>query len=245
MSKQNRNKSTIPSQDESDLIFFFGRGACVFERSTCGPMLDALERDSCTSVSCKRCKGQGIIGLDDWSDPENGEWCRSCGGTGTLPVSSKRSKHSITVKPKKQSNYTSGKTAGDSVVTRFAGVSRRISRMFEIAPESVQVLAAFYGNAGTGWAQTEGYGRLFPVLSLTKAGQTLLKKATGKVLFQDDQREGLPKDAHQLLGDLDRVQKELPEAGRGKLFSDAYLQADRLMKQAALDWASAEVVDKL
>lgn len=232
-------KVTLPQHQESDLVWFFGSGQSAFERSTCGSMLEALERDSCVSKACARCSGQGIIGGDDFTAKGYGDWCDRCKGTGTLPVASKRSKHALTAKPKTQSHSGNGKTPDDRTLTKYASVSRRINRLQEINPVSVQVLAAFCGNAGTRWAQTENYSRIFPVLSLTQAGATLLKRSQNRALLVDQDTD-VPKDAHEQIGQLHLIQKVQPDANRGKLFALAFDQAEALLDKAVVDYLKTE-----
>lgn len=236
--KQISSRPELPREDETMLTWFLGEGSCYFEKSTCGSMLDAMEQSSCTSIKCKKCKGVGILGCDDWLDPKSGSWCGACDGTGTLPVTMKRSKHALTAKPTKQNIGSNAKAPDNWALTTYAVVSRRINRMQVTSPQSVQVLAAFYGNAGTRWAQTENYSRIFPVIALTKAGVTLLKKSAGRALIQE-QVTDVPQDAHEQLGQLHLVNRVQPEAGRTKLFSDGFDQAEGLYDIAVQDWLKA------
>lgn len=233
--KSTSDRPELSHEDETMLIWFFGEGSCYFEKSTCGSMLDALERDSCTSITCTKCRGAGIIGESDWTNPDSGSWCNSCNGTGCLPVTMKRSKHVLTAKPTQQNIGGNARPPDNWALTTYAIVSRRIDKMQTFTPVSVQTLCAFYGNAGTRWAQTEGYSRIFPVLALTRAGATLIKRSQGRVLLQD-QIPDVPQDAHEQLGQLHLVNRVQPEGGRTKLFTEAFSQAELLVDIAVVDW---------
>lgn len=228
-------KPALSAEDFAYISWFFTDGQCAFEKSPCGGMLDALERDSCTSIKCNKCRGAGIIGEDDWANLDNGSWCGACRGTGTLPIAMKRGKGALTAKPTKQNVGSNAKAPENWALTVYALVSRRINRLQQTAPVSVQVLAAFCGNAGDRWAQTEGYSRVFPVLALTRAGATLIKKSHGRVLLHD-QIPDVPQDAHEQLGQLHLVNKVQPETGRSKLFIEAFAQAELLIDAAVSDW---------
>ncbi len=233
-------KVVLPRDQEADLVWFLGVGSTCFEKSTCGSMLEALERDSCVSKTCGKCKGLGILGADEEYDyPGYGDFCGSCKGTGTLPVVSKRSKHALTAKPKTQSHGGNGKTPDDRVLTRYASVSRRLDKLQLINPVSVQVLAAHFGNAGTRWAQQDGYSRIFPVLALTQAGATLLKRSQNRALLVEQDTD-VPKDAHEQLGQLHIIQRIQPDANRGKLFALAFEQAESLFDTAVSDYLKTE-----
>jgi len=237
MGNHEKDKAVMPPDIESDLIWFLGRGQSAFERSTCGLMLESLERDSCVSKTCAKCKGQGVIGGDDYTLPDYGAWCEKCKGTGSLPVVLRRSKGALTAKPKTKSTHGTGKTPDDKTLTRYAACSRLINKLQQVYPESVQVLAAYYGNAGTRWAQTEGYSRIFPVIALTRAGETLIKKAHAKELLQDSEQDtGVPRDAHEQIGQLHLVNKIQPDGSRTKLFTEGFAAAERLMDTAIRHW---------
>lgn len=238
MAKLKKELAEMPNNEAADLTWFFGPGSVKFERSTCGSMLEAMERDSCESKKCSQCKGQGILGIGmDVTETGYGDYCSRCNGTGSLPVASKRSKNVLTARPKSQSGGGYGKTPNDKTLTRYASISRRINRLQETDPESVQVLAAFYGNAGTRWAQTEGYSRVFPVLVLTQAGRTILKRSwTSATLQMYDSIPDVPQDAHEQLGQLHLVNKVQPDGARSKLFAEAFLQGERLLNTATENW---------
>jgi hypothetical protein len=237
MGKRKEEDSLMPPDQERDLIWFLGPGSSAFEKSTCGPMLDALERDSCTSKSCAKCRGIGVLGGDDYTSPDYGAWCPKCGGTGTLPVAMKRGKVPLTARPKASASHSSGKTPADKTLTRYASISRRINRLQEAHPESVQILAAYYGNAGTRWAQTDGYSRMFPVIALTIPGATLIKRALPSELIQTPELDrGVPMEAHEQLGRLYELNKTRPDGGRGKLFADGFIVGEKLLNVAIGHW---------
>jgi hypothetical protein len=230
-------KPALSNEDQASISWFFTDGQCAFERSPCGPMLDALERDSCTSMPCRKCRGAGICGESDWLDPESGQWCTLCNGTGTLPVVMKRSKHALTAKPTKSNAGSNAKAPENFALTTYAFVSRRINLMQVFAPVSVQVLAAYFGDSGYRWAQQDGRGRIFPVIALTKAGATLIKRSQGRTILQD-QESDVPRDAHEQLGQLFLVESVQSDPNRAKLFTAGFKQAETLYDQAILDWNS-------
>jgi len=227
----------MPRDQAGDLQWFFGVGSVAFEKSTCGSMLDALERDSCTSKQCSKCRGQGIIGGDDYTAPGYGDWCDKCKGIGTLPVTLRRSKLALTARPKSQSSSGVAKTPSDKTLTRYASVSRRVKRLQERAPESVQILAAYYGNAGTRWAQTPGYTSLFPVIVLTQAGISLIKRYSTKEVLQFVwSGSAADQDAHEQLGQMYGLNKAKQDSNITKLFQEGFLQAEKLVELATVDW---------
>lgn len=235
------DRPAISHDDEVMLSWFFGEGSAYFERSPCGGMLEALERDSCVSQTCRRCRGVGVIGEDrDYTDPEYSQWCSSCNGTGTLPITMKRSKLALTAKPTKPNIGSNAKAPDNWALTTYAVASRRIDRMQTFSPVSVQTLAAFWGNAGSRWAEQDGFGRIFPVIALTKAGATLIKRSQGRSILQD-QESDVPRDAHEQLGQLYLVEKIQSDPNRAKLFASGFSQAEKLVDQSILDWEKTKV----
>lgn len=106
--------ATISLADESSLTWYFGRGGSLFERSTFGAMIDALDADGKGSRECPACRGAGILevgGIGCYATrdeqlrerknaerdkrPEQaatpherpvdrGGWCPDCRGTGSV-----------------------------------------------------------------------------------------------------------------------------------------------------------------
>jgi hypothetical protein len=230
------DRPSLSIDDQASIGWFFTSGQCEFERSPCGAMLDALERESCTSITCKRCRGEGIIGSDrDFTDPEYSQWCSSCGGTGSLPVTLRKSKSALTAKPTKTNLGSNAKAPDNWALTTYAVVSRRINLIQVFAPVSVQVLAAYFGDSGSRWAEQDGHGRIFPVIALTKAGATLIKRSQGRGMLQD-QESDVPKDAHEQLGQLHLINQIQPDPNRTRLFAAGFSQAEALYDQALENW---------
>lgn len=53
--------SSIPLQDQKDLVWFFGRGLAAFERSTFGYQLERAETFTFGTKRCVKCKGTGYL----------------------------------------------------------------------------------------------------------------------------------------------------------------------------------------
>jgi hypothetical protein len=111
--------ATVKNQfnlDEADLVWYFGRAACRFERSTFGTMIDRLTLLNAGAKPCpvKKCRS-GIrwdltIVIDEWVDSDgrrhrDARWrdsktgdlydtneCRRCNGTGSIsaPIRGRR-----------------------------------------------------------------------------------------------------------------------------------------------------------
>lgn len=191
--KNKRSDSELSSNDATQLDWYLGVGACAFEKSPMGSMLERSWLLSEVSERCSQCNGQGIIDADHVpKDPKckkcsggceycvNGKvvegcWCSKCRGTGFNNVRIKNDRQQ-TVKLKKSAGREPGYTPEDWALTTYAIVSRYLNRLEGVSRESYQVLVAYHGDKGSRWSDTE-QGRIFAVLPMTKAGKRLLKLA--------------------------------------------------------------------
>lgn len=77
-------KDQISSVEESLLEWYFGPAQALFERSTCGSMLDRLEAESMVSSVCRHCHGKGILEAADITPAMSR--CRPCDGPARIEV---------------------------------------------------------------------------------------------------------------------------------------------------------------
>lgn len=142
----------LSPQAEAALDWYFGEGASLFERSTFGAM---LERSSMYKV--KRTV-----------DPE------------LMRARLEREPHeappgALTARPKSGQAPSSGYTPEESLLSRYARVSRLVRAVLEQDELSAAVLGAYYGDIGARWGRSP-YGRIFAVYPLTAAGRELLRR---------------------------------------------------------------------
>lgn len=74
-------ETSISLSDETALLWFFGQGLSIYERSTFGAILAKLDRDGSGSMKCQRCDGAGIL---DAGGVNVDNKCRTCGGGGRV-----------------------------------------------------------------------------------------------------------------------------------------------------------------
>lgn len=235
----------IPHQD--DLTWYLTEGTSCFERSTFGAVLDAVIFLAFGSKTCSECGGVGVLN-EPWTlthrtarngdkvplstpiEIPTGKDCPHCGGKGSVkerlvPESDKE----LTCRPK-HTHHSTGKDApADSVLTRYALVSRRLSRMPLVLSLALQ---AAYGDEGEANASTLR-GRAWAVMPLTTAGRKLL-----------EQHRALP-DAGENQFRAVRALTEMAEEksqdpARKRLLADAIEQAVRLTRRAEDSWTALE-----
>jgi hypothetical protein len=234
----------INLHDEAALQWFFGRGSTVFERSTFGAMLDRLDKDAHTSTPCTLCEGAGILeegGFaikkvgDDFDERtvEHGGWCPRCRGTGFTPVRTRKSKEALTARPSKPPIEGGGEAPDDTALTRYAVTSRRLSTVERSDPEAIEVLAAYYGDAGCRWGRTR-HGRLFAVYALTPAGCKLIKMAL------EGRQDAIEMSDHERIGVAAELEQTQPKRQRRALLDAAAVQALELVRKAAVAWNAAK-----
>ncbi len=172
-------------RDKEELRWYLTSGLSMFERSTFGAILDVLESRAYVSQKCHKCWGEGILSTDTKHRDQDGRvevlpsgsWCPKCKGTGCIPV---RITSDDLVVIQTVHARTPGASGGyreapqDEALTRYALVSRRLSRM----PVGLRIaLCAAYGDAGEAHSGTGLRGRAWACAPLTDAGRKLLQYA--------------------------------------------------------------------
>lgn len=229
--------------EQQELCWYLSQGISLFERSTCGAILDKLELESCTSRDCRVCGGDGIVDqpfrCPDPKDPARtilvnlGAWCPKCKGSGVEPVH---------LTPEEQRLIDSGEwsttsdkegqrsAVPDQTLVRFAYVSRSLSRMPE---RHRDVIVAAYGDEGEELSHGV-MGRAWAVTPLTDAGATLLRQERDRKEADTDIAE--PEKPVQCLISLARLPKGKRQAERTKLLAKAATQAEKLLREAEAVW---------
>ncbi len=233
--------ATMSVGDANALEWYHGQGQSAFQRSTCGPMLERLQRDAFTSATCAKCHGVGIVEengvIHDATGREKkikeaGGWCERCKGTGHTPVRVKASKNELTAKPKGSSSESEGYVPDDYTLTRFAIISRRMSIVENLSAEAARTLAAYHGDQGERWARTER-GRLFAIYSLTESGKALALRAA-------EHAECLSLSYCDRIAFMAELQRKEPKPWRGQLLAGASREAAALYQAAVLIWKASK-----
>lgn len=168
----------LRQQDAAALSWHFERGLVAFEGSPFGAILDRAKLFGHGSIRCSRCRGSGVR-------HSSGSWCTPCNGTGFLDYELDRSVNVDEVMPAHDDSGSSrGYVPDDSMMTRYAVVSRRLS----LLPERLQAVgAAYHGHAGLRCADAHAW-RMVAVYPLTPAGKRLIRM-TPNTYTTDDERE--------------------------------------------------------
>jgi len=246
--------SHLSGEDQDDLVWFFGKGQCTFERSVFGAQLELAEIFTFGSRLCPRCGGDGFRG-----DPErqirdaiarvnamtprelerlrdamrNGRmpsWyddgrCRFCDGCGWVPLHRKhRRGGELTAQPVVGELRPVPKEPQSDELERYGFVSDQLQRMDD---QHIQTLAAFFGAAGSRNEHDKDRGRIFGVYALTPAGKKLLKMA-GK---EGDLTPPLRIENQATLELTQRKQN------RAALLEAAREQAEKRLRAAEQQWA--------
>lgn len=216
----------LPMADQASLSWFLSHGLAAFERSTMGPMLDHARLYGHGSIKCGGCRGQGIR--------QNGDWCDKCKGTGAFPVELDRRNRSPEELPV---NETQGSGGGyvpdDTIMTRYAVVSRRLSNMSPLRREALQ---AHQGPQGDRCSLEPGH-RLIAVYPLVPAGKKLIRLAPEQL--DDTDRERAPYaewPSYERAFRQCEWQKTKPLGQRGALIESAEGQAAELFLSAVDEW---------
>ena len=236
-----RKRDTGKLIEQGELVWYLSKGISIFERSTCGAILDTLELESCTSRKCRECHGDGIVDKPfqcaDPRDPvrtitvQMGAWCPKCKGIGVEPVH---------LTPEEQKMIDSGEWSSsdkegarsavpDQTLVRFAFISRALSTL---PLTSRTVIIAAYGDEGEELSHGI-HGRAWAVTPLTEAGAELLsherdRKVTVGIMA--------PEKPVQCLLSLANLPKDKSHPERKKLLSEAAAQAERMLASAEAVW---------
>jgi hypothetical protein len=154
----------LPQRDQAALSWYFTDGSAAFERSTMGPMLEraALYSMRRLTLKCRSCGGEGILA--------DASWCEGCHGTGTAQTRLVRSDDSELAMPVHETRSASGGyTPDDSMMARYAVVSRRVSHLPAIGRAA---LGRYFGPNGERCSHAPGW-RMIALYPLTPAGQRL------------------------------------------------------------------------
>ena len=198
--------------DAETLEWYLGRGQSVFERSPTGAVLDMIAMHAYTSIRCRTCRGEGIVGSIDiiprlkllWKEPEKRPLralierafsdCPECHGVGSIKVEegyrqvySKEAPFAplnpIDVKPRAASQASSKSAPDDEDLTRYASVSRRLA---QLPRDAERIIRVGWGPEGQSWADIMERGRVWAIVPLTREGSALLKANPG--LMPDQNR---------------------------------------------------------
>lgn len=223
---------------ERDLQWYCIEGITKFERSPMGSMLSMQDMMSCASRKCDRCGGLGYtdepwVMTRDWRGNEiaprqidSGKECPRCRGTGGVRVKVPDGGE-ITARPKSSHDETSREAPDDATLTRYAIVSRRLSKMPLLLSKAIQ---AGYGADGEANLATIR-GRAWAVTPLTSAGKELLERFRGK--NPDHEHAYMPVLA---MTEIARQDAAGSQEKRTKLLGEAAAQARHLLAMAELSW---------
>lgn len=143
----------IALRDELSLIWFFGQGATMFERSTLGGMLERAELFSVAHYCAMQVPVRDTIGR------VIGHTC----GIDAQPTAELRASHQH--------------APDDAALTRYAAVSRLVVAIARRDRDAATALENYYGELGARWARSEKPGRIAALYHLTTAGQKLLAES--------------------------------------------------------------------
>jgi hypothetical protein len=224
---------------ERDLQWYLTEGIPKFERSPMGSMIEMLDLRAWASRECPRCKGLGFtdepwVMHRDWNGNDispraiqSGRECHKCKGVGGLPIRQSNGGEYLTARPKSSHDESNREAPDDATLTRYAIVSRRLSRMARVLSEALQV---GYGPDGEANALTIR-GRAWAVTPQTRAGQELLERFRGK--NPDHETAWMPVHA---MVEISRQDAAAGNPQRTKLLAEAGNQARHLLAMAELDW---------
>lgn len=224
---------------ERDLQWYLGEGITKFERSPMGAMITMMDLRAWASRECPLCKGLGYtdepwVMTRDWNGNDiaprqiaSGKECRKCKGTGGLPVKASSGGDKITARPKTCREESNREAPDDLTLTRYAIVSRRLSRLPRLLSEALQLA---YGADGDMNAATIR-GRAWAVTPLTLAGQELLVRFRSK--NPDHQFAWMPMHAMVEIAKQDAANSH---EKRTRLLAEAGSQARHLLAMAELSW---------
>jgi|GEM_PF-4713897 len=219
--------------DQATLSWFLSHGLAAFERSTMGPMLDHAELYGHGSVKCGGCRGQGIR--------QNGDWCDKCKGTGAFPFELDRRNRSPEELPVDETQGSGGGyVPDDTVMTRYAVVSRRLSRL---SAESRLAIEAHQGPQGDRCSLEPGH-RLIAVYPLVPAGKKLVRLAHEDLDDREHDRSPYAEaPAYERAFRQCAWQKTKPINNRGALIEAAESQAAELFLGAVDEWMAQRGTD--
>lgn len=228
--------------EQKELTWYLSDGISIFERSTCGAILDKLELESCTSQPCKKCGGGGIVNepfkCKDPKDPAReitillGAWCSKCKGIGVEPVFLNKAEQELAHSGDWSENSDRDGARGsvpDETLVRFAHVSRLLTA---VPPDVRAVIELAYGDEGE--ELSHGLkGRHWAVMPLTEAGKELLSQERDRKTTVGVVAPEKPVQCLVSLADLPKNEKH-PE--RTILLAQAVEQAEKLLKSAEAVW---------
>lgn len=165
---------------EEALEWFWGRGGAVFQRSTFGDQLERASMFAGARRPCFDCGGipeslyGGEVGGSGFT--EDGDQCRRCRGIGWVVCDARQVSGRVTARPRPEPRKEAGYEPEHRELTRFAIVSRVVSRVALARPILARALEAYYGDQGSRWGRTE-YGRILSVYPLTSCGARLVEQS--------------------------------------------------------------------
>jgi hypothetical protein len=237
-------------KEAEDLILFLTSDTSYFERSTFSATLEAIKDRAFTSRPCPICKTYGVLdvpwiqthrrvfdGDGEELEPERlekpikhqtGKDCENCKGNGYLPVRIKKNDSNATAKPTINRKEAAKESPPDTVIVRYAKVSRRFSHM---SPALAGVLVDCWGDSGEALKDT--MGRAWACAPRTVSGHDLLhylrEKSKGKRKVEPwRQLQALIEEAN-----LEKVEKN---EKRAKLLAGVLKETIELLNLAEREW---------
>jgi hypothetical protein len=186
------------------------------------------------TIACPPCSGTGIAGLKRHrKGPLRGKRARRRAEIleSAAPCMRCRATGVIEVDPAFGTDDGAYIVPGpnDEALTRYGVISRRVAILSRRDPRLVEVLRAYYGDAGSRWGR-ERQGRIFAVYPLTRAGKSLLRlggKAQGNAAsLRDSERLGVESE----------LEKTQPKEQRRALLDAADRQAREMYARTAEVW---------
>lgn len=214
----------IVHQDE--LEDYLTNGITLFERSVTGAMLERVELLAYSSFPCSTCDS-GIL--------PDGSWCPKCRGLGSIAWRRDRNGDApVTARPTTTGQHATRSGVEDERLTRYAFVSRALSRLSQAARTA---MLAAYGEDGAWCVAFDRYDRSWALAPLTEPGKRLLagKELGGQerllerlsAIAMDDAATSKPSRAGQLLAARTQAKRWLEDAERewNTLFSEGVRHA--------------------
>jgi hypothetical protein len=197
-------------REETDLLWYFGPGQAVFERSTMGSMLERAEAFGSVTHAWPMEPVLTAAGV--------------CIGH----------RSAITARPTAETHEVSGYVPDDQVLTRYAHVSKIMLLVERRSALAATVLALYFGEAGNRWALgTTGHGRVGALYHLTEKGRALVAAAS-------TEPNTIQIPAPQRLEVLAAVNKAKATEERSMALAKCCRQAEHLEREARAAWHDAK-----
>lgn len=212
---------------KSELVVYFCNHVSLFEKSTCGAMIERLHMYSGSSETGEKFLSPSQAASKAWDYTERRT--RVCNADGSIPDELTRFEEDFLCLD--DPTITARKTCGeegsgghpepdDAALMKFGLVSRRVSKL---GIGDAKALVALYGPTGCKWEESMG-AREPSIYELTTSGQKLLAKYCKEALGELRNDEILMRQVKQ--------QKQWPEPARQQLIQAMSLQAINMHDKA-------------